>query len=1461
MTAQIANDAAHPHLMLGDANAHHASWDSRAQPDTSGRALLEWAQQTGHTIVNTGDVTRRGNAARNQPDSSPDITMTRNATVSGWQTTPFLSSDHYAISFKVKWGDDSLEPPQSALDDKGIRDGRTMYAWKKANWEAFAADVEQALASSDPTTNTTAPGDRTTAHPKYRRVRVRQDLARLTVAIQRAAARHCPRGKRPSAEKLWSDTCEAAAEAAEIALATHHDAPTDDTNETFFNAMDTLRDTIYETSRQKFREKASTTTATDPNSWRLVRAQKAAPPAPPNATLVVKGKPCVSEKAQAQAFARYYSEVSKRSKHSSKPAPIPDEECRHIPAVTDEEFRAAVDALCTGKACGMDNIFAEQLRQLGPTAAALLKRIVAKSVLTGVVPKAWREGETVPLCKPNKDPSELASFRPVTLTSHIAKLCELIVKRRIQYDVKLEDSQSGFRAACSTADQILRVISEAKAAMDAGLAYAAILFDYSKAFDKIDHNVLLRKMLAMGIPPYLRRWVRSFLTNRTMKVRVGSRHSWPTPMTAGVPQGTILGPILFNIYMTDLAEELKALQPATTHGFYADDLTGAAIGKTASEVRPRLQQLVDIVNQWAKRNFMEINVDKTEAIVFARHDVAAKFGALDLKLGDAVIKMKDTVRLLGVMLDSRLTMKQHVDYIVQRANDRLAQLQVLCGATWGPRARDLRTFYMGYCCSVILYACQAWYSLLNGDLREKLESLHRRAARLISGAAHSARNNSVLIEARLLPIAVIVESRTAKYSEECSRLGGLRGRLATCQLLRPVRQHINDEVRTALAEPDPDAAGLMNRPKGNWRRPLRARPAAPWQTDFCSRVHINTKVEGATRKDPEEERRKCTLAQLKKLQPALFQLWSDGSVEESERRSGGAALLFRGKKLIATSLAPAGCMSTSCHAEGTAMHGGLFDLVKRLRRMKRRERGASWRLRICTDSQSLLAALRAGPLAIDNALQVEIWQLLRQLCDMVPRLHIDLQFVFAHCGVRRNEMADIFAARAATLPQSNAEVPIEAIVSSQTRAAKAKWASTVDPNEPRIVSVGTSAPAHNPEASREDERLLTQLRTNECPTLGRLFHRLTADTTTDCRWCCPNKLWEDRKARRKEEREQEKQNGGRKRRRGNSDAAAKTARTESAQGTAKAAGGEQQCPGCKKVFKMLSRHTPYCKAAPTASSTAPPPPAPAPVKRERFVQLQLTSTCKLQAPKPPVPATPTTTTPSAPSATAAAKPTPPQSHGIQKRTLPKQKCPKCHREFGGLTNHMRYCCPGLLAPREKTSSIAATTGTKVAETIHHVLFCCPALAEFRPEHLKLATKKGRRDAFFDCATAQFVRSALEWLEKRPEVQVSDDDSAACPANTAAPPATANPPTVKGDGTAASQRDPGASDGRKEDSSAEVRTQVGGGGSVRPRRQCGKRTREMTVDTARSDLGDRAAVKGEGEKGANGVNGSSPNGDQ
>ena len=132
---------------------------------------------------------------------------------------------------------------------------------------------------------------------------------------------------------MWSDTCEAVAEAAEIALATHHDAPTDDTNETFFNAMDTLRDTIYETSRQKFREKASTTTATDPNSWRLVRAQKAAPPAPPNATLVVKGKPCVSEKAQAQAFARYYSEVSKRSKHSSKPAPIPDEECRHIPVV------------------------------------------------------------------------------------------------------------------------------------------------------------------------------------------------------------------------------------------------------------------------------------------------------------------------------------------------------------------------------------------------------------------------------------------------------------------------------------------------------------------------------------------------------------------------------------------------------------------------------------------------------------------------------------------------------------------------------------------------------------------------------------------------------------------------------------------------------------------------------------------------------------------------------------------------------------------------------------------------------------------------------------------------------------------------------------------------------------------------------------------------------------------------
>jgi hypothetical protein len=240
MTAQIANDAARPHLMLGDANAHHASWDSRASPDASGRALLEWAQQTGHAIVNTGDVTRRGNAARNQPDSAPDITMARNATVSGWQTTPFVSTDHYAITYKVKWGPEDLEPPQSALDPQRIRDGRTMYAWKKANWEAFAADVEQALASGSATNTTTTPTEKPPVYPKYRRVRVRQDLERLTDAIQRAAQRHCPRGKRPTAERLWSDTCEAAAQAAETALATHHEAQTNTTNEAFLDARDTL---------------------------------------------------------------------------------------------------------------------------------------------------------------------------------------------------------------------------------------------------------------------------------------------------------------------------------------------------------------------------------------------------------------------------------------------------------------------------------------------------------------------------------------------------------------------------------------------------------------------------------------------------------------------------------------------------------------------------------------------------------------------------------------------------------------------------------------------------------------------------------------------------------------------------------------------------------------------------------------------------------------------------------------------------------------------------------------------------------------------------------------------------------------------------------------------------------------------------------------------------------------------
>ena len=240
----------------------------------------------------------------------------------------------------------------------------------------------------------------------------------------------------------------------------------------------------------------------------------------------------------------------------------------------------------------------------------------------------------------------------------------------------LDDFQSGFRANHSTETALVKVINDIRLNTDAGKASVLVLLDLSAAFDTVDHNILLHRLEHwVGVSGVVIKWLKSYLQDRSFFVAVGNCTSTPTSLTCGVPQGSILGPLLFNLYMLPLGQILK--NNLISYHSYADD-TQMYLALTPNDYGP-LESLCDCIeqiNHWMSQNFLQLNKDKTEVIVFGKKEERCKIATLLNKKG---LKAKDTVRNLGVLLDSDLNFNSHMKAITKSAFYHLKNIAKLRG--------------------------------------------------------------------------------------------------------------------------------------------------------------------------------------------------------------------------------------------------------------------------------------------------------------------------------------------------------------------------------------------------------------------------------------------------------------------------------------------------------------------------------------------------------------------------------------------------------------------------------------------------------------------------------------------------------------------------------------------------------------------------------------------------------------
>ena len=338
-------------------------------------------------------------------------------------------------------------------------------------------------------------------------------------------------------------------------------------------------------------------------------------------------------------------------------------------SISVDDVKAQLLALDTNSAMGPDGIHPTVLKNCAPSLAYPLFTIFAKSMEEGSVPQAWKHSIIIPIFKKGHR-FEPLNYRPVSLTPVCCKVMEhIIADHLLSYlgdNSLLSDHQFGFRHGRSTMEQLLLVYDEISASVDSGSIVDLVLFDYSKAFDVVCHIVLLTKLQSIGINGQILSWISSFLTDRKMQVSVKSSFSSFRDVYSGVPQGSVIGPLLFLVYINHVCFKL-----GSKHKIFADDIkiyscvSGNPSGQRLMAAGSSLQNDIDMLNSTSKSWGLKINREKCAVLRFSRRfkDLVPPHYTLDGRPLPVCQSHCD----LGVIVDDRLKFHDHIASVAHKA--------------------------------------------------------------------------------------------------------------------------------------------------------------------------------------------------------------------------------------------------------------------------------------------------------------------------------------------------------------------------------------------------------------------------------------------------------------------------------------------------------------------------------------------------------------------------------------------------------------------------------------------------------------------------------------------------------------------------------------------------------------------------------------------------------------------------
>ena len=390
---------------------------------------------------------------------------------------------------------------------------------------------------------------------------------------------------------------------------------------------------------------------------------------------------------------------------------------------TEEDLVKSAGRLSATSAAGPDGIAAMLLKKCITALRIPLTILWRESLRHNVIPAQMKMGTITPIFKGGSR-SEPKNYRPVTLTSHIIKLFErVIVEKIMKYmDEKglFNSRQHGFRKNRSCLSQLLQHYQSLLDILEDKSVADVIYLDFSKAFDKVDHYILLQKLEKIGIKGRLLQWIENFLTSRTQVVAVDGSLSEIEGVISGVPQGTVLGPLLFLVHIGDIDSTLRY---ATASSFADDTRIMMKVG--SSEDCNKLQQDLESVYQWARINNMTFNENKFEHIRYGSHDYLQNYAGPD----GANIRTCNQVKDLGVIISDDAKFEDQIETVVKTARQRVGWIMRVFETR---KKAAMLTLYRSLVLPLVEYCCQLW-SPQGVELIRKIEAVQRNFTYRIQG--------------------------------------------------------------------------------------------------------------------------------------------------------------------------------------------------------------------------------------------------------------------------------------------------------------------------------------------------------------------------------------------------------------------------------------------------------------------------------------------------------------------------------------------------------------------------------------------------------------------------------------------------------------------------------------------------------------------------------------------------------